>query len=45
MTANDPVKTDNSLDPITNPLNPLMDSLTDVGKVFFSPPLPHFFQS
>jgi hypothetical protein len=41
MIANDPVKTDNSLDPLTNPL---MDSRTDVEKVFF-PTLPHYFSS
>jgi ATP-dependent DNA helicase RecG len=42
LTANDPVKTDNPLDPLANPLNPLMDSLTDAEKVFFSTLLPYF---
>jgi ATP-dependent DNA helicase RecG len=42
LAAGDPVKTDDSLNPLKNPLNPLMDSLTDAEKAFFSALLPGF---
>jgi hypothetical protein len=44
LVADNPVKIDNSLNPPKNPLNPLMDSLTDVEKAFFSTLLPYFIK-
>jgi ATP-dependent DNA helicase RecG len=42
LAANNPAKMDDSLNPLTNPLNPLINSLTDIEKEFFSTLLPYF---
>jgi ATP-dependent DNA helicase RecG len=40
--ASNTIKTDDSLNPLKNPLNPLMDSLADAEKAFLSTLLPYF---
>jgi ATP-dependent DNA helicase RecG len=42
--ADNPVKTDDPLNPLKNPLNPLMDSLADAEKAFLSALLPYFIK-